>query len=52
MEFLTAEEAEAALEALENTHLYGRHLVIDFAAEDEGVEEIREKTKARFEKTQ
>lgn len=34
-EFVTAREAENALNALKDTHLLGRRLVLDFAAEDE-----------------
>ncbi|KAL8731952.1 MAG: hypothetical protein Q9166_003084 [cf. Caloplaca sp. 2 TL-2023] len=34
-EFVTAREAENAIDALKDTHLLGRRLVIDFAAEDE-----------------
>lgn len=34
-EFVTAREAENAMDALKDTHLLGRRLVIDFAAEDE-----------------
>ncbi|KAL8716564.1 MAG: hypothetical protein Q9225_006113, partial [Loekoesia sp. 1 TL-2023] len=34
-EFITAREAENALDALKDTHLLGRRLVLDFAAEDE-----------------
>lgn len=33
-EFVTAKEAENAMEALANTHLLGRRLVLDFAAGD------------------
>lgn len=33
-EFVTAREAENAIEALKDTHLLGRRLVIEFAAED------------------
>ena len=33
-EFITAKEAENAMDALKNTHLLGRRLVLDFAAED------------------
>ena len=33
-DFITAKEAENAMEALKNTHLLGRRLVLDFAAED------------------
>jgi hypothetical protein len=37
------------MDMLEHTHFYGRHLVIDFAKEDDGIDEIREKTKNLFE---
>jgi multiple RNA-binding domain-containing protein 1 len=33
-DFITAREAENALEALKDTHLLGRRLVLEFAAED------------------
>jgi multiple RNA-binding domain-containing protein 1 len=33
-DFVTAREAENALEALKDTHLLGRRLVLEFAAED------------------
>ncbi|KAI9820144.1 MAG: Multiple RNA-binding domain-containing protein 1 [Thelocarpon impressellum] len=33
-DFVTAREAENAMEALKDTHLLGRRLVLDFAAED------------------
>jgi len=33
-DFVTAREAENAMDALKNTHLLGRRLVLDFAAED------------------
>lgn len=33
-EFITAKEAENAMDALKNTHLLGRRLVLDFAAEE------------------
>ena len=45
-------QAGKAADSLKNSHLYGRHLVIDFAKEDDDVEEIREKTKKYFEATQ
>ena len=34
-EFITAREAQNAMDALKDTHLLGRRLVLDFAAEDE-----------------
>jgi len=50
VEFLTVQEAKNAMQALANTHIYGRHLVIDFAKQDETVEEIRERTKTIYDK--
>lgn len=52
MEYLTKEEAANAMKMLANTHLYGRHLVIDFEKGEEGLDEVREKTRHLFEKTQ
>ena len=40
VEFLTGKEAAAAMKALSKTHLYGRHLVIEWAATDEESERI------------
>ena len=46
-EFVTAREAENAIEALKDTHLLGRRLVIEFAAEEatNAEEEIAKMTK-------
>ena len=46
-EFVTAREAENAIEALKDTHLLGRRLVIEFAAEEatDAEEEIAKMTK-------
>ena len=38
MEFTTHGEASRAMEALKHTHLLGRHLVLQWAKEDEGVD--------------
>ena len=35
VDFTTHAEAAAAVNALANTHLYGRHLVIEWAKEDD-----------------
>jgi multiple RNA-binding domain-containing protein 1 len=45
VEFLTAQEAASAYEALSATHLYGRHLVIEWAEEgaEDDVEALRGK---------
>ncbi|KAG2501693.1 hypothetical protein HYH03_000195 [Edaphochlamys debaryana] len=48
VEFVTKQEARNAMEGVGGTHLYGRRLVVEYAREDEGVEEIRAKTAAKF----
>ncbi|CEM11929.1 unnamed protein product [Vitrella brassicaformis CCMP3155] len=50
VDFLTRSEALAALEALQHTHLYGRHLVIEPAsADDTSVEAAQQKAKRQLE---
>ncbi|OCK84529.1 RNA-binding domain-containing protein [Lepidopterella palustris CBS 459.81] len=46
-DFVTPREAENALDALKNTHFYGRRLVLDFASEDaeDAEEELEKMTK-------
>ncbi|KAK9224776.1 hypothetical protein WN943_009814 [Citrus x changshan-huyou] len=48
VEYVTKQEAQNALEALSNTHLYGRHLVLERAKEGESLEELRARTAAQF----
>ncbi|KAL6561835.1 hypothetical protein OROGR_002842 [Orobanche gracilis] len=48
IEYVTKQEARNALEALSNTHLYGRHLVLERAKEGESLEELRARTAAQF----
>uniref|UniRef100_A0A0R0GQ05 RRM domain-containing protein n=1 Tax=Glycine max TaxID=3847 RepID=A0A0R0GQ05_SOYBN len=48
VEYVTQQEAKNAREALASTHLYGRHLLIEHAKEDETLEELRAKTAAQF----
>ncbi|KAI5667360.1 hypothetical protein M9H77_17213 [Catharanthus roseus] len=48
VEYVTKQEAKNALEALSNTHLYGRHLVMERAKEGESIEELRARTAAQF----
>ena len=48
IDFLTHEEAKDVLTKLGDTHLYGRHLVLEWAKESESVEEIRERTGQSF----
>merc|ERR1711943_49335 len=46
VEFLTSKEALAAMNALSRTHLYGRHLVLEWATnDDQNVNVLREKAK-------
>ncbi|KAF3447845.1 hypothetical protein FNV43_RR08551 [Rhamnella rubrinervis] len=48
VEFVTKQEAQNALQALSNTHLYGRHLILERAKEGESLEELRARTTAQF----
>jgi multiple RNA-binding domain-containing protein 1 len=49
-DFVTHQEAAAAKEALQATHLYGRHLVIEWAEEEQSLEAVRRKTARYFSK--
>merc|ERR1711916_109182 len=44
VDFLTHEEAVAAMKAVAHTHLYGRHLKLEWAEKDKDVDDIREET--------
>ena len=44
VEFLTKQEAKNAFETLSSTHLYGRHLVLEWANGEESVEALRART--------
>jgi multiple RNA-binding domain-containing protein 1 len=44
VDFLTKQEAKAAYESLSATHLYGRHLVMEWAEDETSVEAMRSKT--------
>ena len=48
VDFLTKNEAQNAYKSLAATHFYGRHLVIEYAKEDESLAELRAKTDAKF----
>ncbi|KAI9291291.1 RNA-binding domain-containing protein [Neoconidiobolus thromboides FSU 785] len=50
IEFITEKEAAKVMDNLSHTHLYGRHLVITYADEDESVDKLREKVKSQFDK--
>ncbi|KAM7523155.1 hypothetical protein LguiA_013057 [Lonicera macranthoides] len=48
VEYVTKQEAQNALQTLSNTHLYGRHLVLERAKEGKSLEELRARTAAQF----
>lgn len=49
IEFVTKQEAKNAVESIAGAHLYGRRLVVEWAEQgDEGLDEIRAKTAAKF----
>ncbi|KAI8612512.1 hypothetical protein BC830DRAFT_1136316 [Chytriomyces sp. MP71] len=50
VDFLTKQEAKAAFSTLGSTHLYGRHLVMEWAEDESSVEAIRSKTAKKFTK--
>ena len=45
VDFLTKQEAKTAYESLASTHLYGRHLVIEWAEDNDSIDALREKAK-------
>ncbi|KAK9764444.1 Multiple RNA-binding domain-containing protein 1 [Basidiobolus ranarum] len=50
VEFLTKQEAKNVMNNLASTHLYGRHLVIEYAEEEKSIEEMRAKTEREYSK--
>ncbi|CAG8638713.1 25124_t:CDS:10 [Cetraspora pellucida] len=48
IEFLTKRDARNVMEQLQNTHLLGRHLILEYADDDKNVEELREKIGKEF----
>ncbi|KAJ2546757.1 Multiple RNA-binding domain-containing protein 1 [Coemansia sp. RSA 1933] len=50
VELLTPQEAQNVLDTMKDTHLYGRHLVIGWAEEDNSLQSIREKVGRQFAK--
>lgn len=48
VEYVTKQETKNALQALSNTHLYGRHLVLERAKEGESLAELRARTAAQY----
>ncbi|KAL0727487.1 hypothetical protein Bca4012_023580 [Brassica carinata] len=49
VEFMTKQEASNAKKALSSTHFYGRHLVIEWAKDDNSMEEKRRRSVAKYE---
>lgn len=47
VEYVTKQEARNAIEGVAGTHLYGRRLVVEFAKDDETLEDLRAKTAAK-----
>lgn len=43
VEFLTSQEAKGAFSSLGATHLYGRHLVLEWAQDESSIETMRAK---------
>ncbi|CAH1403451.1 unnamed protein product [Nezara viridula] len=49
VEYLSKHDAKRAMKALcQSTHLYGRRLVLEWANEDEGINELRKRTAQHF----
>ena len=44
VDFATKQEARNAMEAVQGAHLYGRRLVLEWAEEEGGLDELRAKT--------
>ena len=49
MDFVTNQEAINALNSLKSAHLYGRHLVIEWAKQDDTIDELRDKAAKQME---
>ncbi|BBN20258.1 multiple RNA-binding domain-containing protein 1 [Marchantia polymorpha subsp. ruderalis] len=48
VEFVTRQEAQNAFDGLKNTHLYGRHMVLERAKNGESLDELRARTSQQF----
>lgn len=51
VEYISKQDAGLAFESLKSTHLYGRHLVIEWAEDCTGLEALRHKTASGIAKT-
>jgi multiple RNA-binding domain-containing protein 1 len=52
VEYLSKQDAVKAMEALGNTHLYGRHLVLEWAADEQSLDALRDKAKRNLDNSQ
>ncbi|KAI8365882.1 hypothetical protein EDC96DRAFT_608172 [Choanephora cucurbitarum] len=50
LDFLTKQEAKNVYDNMANIHLYGRHLVLEWAQDEDNVESLREKTGKHYAK--
>ncbi|KAI8645694.1 hypothetical protein BD408DRAFT_411386 [Parasitella parasitica] len=50
LDFLTKQEAKNVYDNMGNIHLYGRHLVLEWAQEEDNVDSLREKTGKHYSK--
>ncbi|EFA76199.1 RNA-binding region RNP-1 domain-containing protein [Heterostelium album PN500] len=50
VQYLTEQEAKNAMDALRNSHLYGRHLVLEFAELDKNIDQLRQKATEEYNK--
>lgn len=48
VEFINKQDALKAMEALANTHLYGRRLALEWAEDEQSLEALREKAKRQI----
>jgi multiple RNA-binding domain-containing protein 1 len=48
VDFATKQEAKNAMDAVQGAHLYGRRLVLEWAEDEEGLDELRAKTAAKY----
>lgn len=52
LEFVSEREAKNVMNNVSNTHLYGRHLVLEYANDENSIEEMRLKVARQFSKDQ
>lgn len=50
LDFMTHQEAQNVYDSMNSIHLYGRHLVLEWAQDDDNIDALREKTGRDFAK--